>query len=79
MNRATSLPMIALLLSLAFVSPVIAETQATVSQITVNNPTKKQLLQIWKWGLDVEGEADNVWTILAKPADMEQLSGAGIP
>ncbi|MEK7775332.1 MAG: M14 family zinc carboxypeptidase [Candidatus Zixiibacteriota bacterium] len=79
MNRLNSLPIVCLLISLAFVSQVSAETQETVSQIEINNPTKKQLIQIWKWGLDVEGEENNVWTIFAKPADLEQLSGAGIP
>ena len=78
-TRFNGLRIVSLLLSLAFASQVTAETPETVSQIEINNPTKKQLLQIWKWGLDVEGEENNIWTIFAKPADLERLSGAGIP
>jgi Zinc carboxypeptidase/Immune inhibitor A peptidase M6/Dockerin type I domain len=79
MMRKNCLYMLCILLVLFFVTQIAAETQETVSQIEINNPTKKQLVQIWNWGLDVEGEENNVWTIFAKPGDLEKLSGAGIP
>jgi Zinc carboxypeptidase/Immune inhibitor A peptidase M6 len=79
MKRNKLLTMLCLLLVLALASRLSAETQETVSQIEINNPTKKQLIQIWNWGLDVEGEENSIWTIFAKPGDLEKLTGAGIP